>query len=41
MKKIILIISFLFFCGAAFSDGHKVKFKDIKGYKKQFISMHI
>ena len=40
MKKIILIISFILFSGAAFSDGHKVKFKDIKGYKKQFISMH-
>ena len=40
MKKIILIILFISFSGAAFSDGHKVKFKDIKGYKKQFISMH-
>ncbi len=40
MKKIILIISFLLFSSVAFSDGHKVKFKDIKGYKKQFISMH-
>ena len=40
MKKIILIISFILFSSTAFSDGHKVKFKDIKGYKKQFISMH-
>ena len=40
MKKIILIISFLLFSGTAFSDSHKTKFKDIKGYKKQYISMH-
>ena len=40
MKKIIFIISLLLFSSTAFSDGHKVKFKDIKGYKKQFISMH-
>ena len=39
MKKIILIISLLFFSSTAFSDSHKTKFKDIKGYKKQFISM--
>ena len=40
MKKIIFIISLLLFSSTAFSDSHKVKFKDIKGYKKQFISMH-
>ena len=40
MKKIILIILLILFSSTAFSDSHKVKFKDIKGYKKQFISMH-
>ena len=41
MKKLlILIIFFSFNCTPSFSDGHKTKFKDIKGFKKQFISMH-
>ena len=39
-KLLILIILFLFNCIPSFSDGHKIKFKDIKGFKKQFISMH-
>ena len=40
MKKILLTISILFvFSGIAFSDNHKTNFKDIKGYKKQFLSM--
>ena len=40
MKKLISkIIIFLIFCNPSFSDGHKTKFKDIKGFKKQFISM--
>ena len=39
-KLLILIILFLFNCIPSFSDGHKTKFKDIKGFKKQFISMH-
>ena len=41
MKKLlILIILFSFNCIPSFSNGHKTKFKDIKGFKKQFISMH-
>ena len=41
MKKILLIIILLsFYCSTSFSDAHKTKFKDIKGFKKQFISMH-
>ena len=39
-KLLILIILFSFNCIPSFSDGHKTKFKDIKGFKKQFISMH-
>ena len=40
MKKlIVLIIISLIYCNPSFSDGHKTKFKDIKGFKKQFISM--
>ena len=40
MKVIILIISISFFLiKVSFADQHKTKFKDIKGYKKQFISM--
>ena len=40
MKKLIsTIIIFLICCNNSFSDGHKTKFKDIKGFKKQFISM--
>ena len=38
LKKNIIIIS-LIYCNPSFSDGHKTKFKDIKGFKKQFISM--
>ena len=34
-----LLVIVLFYSSQCFSDGHKVKFKDIKGYKKQFISM--
>ena len=33
------LISFLFSTYLS-ADGHKTKFKDIKGFKKQFISMH-
>jgi hypothetical protein len=33
------LISFLFSTHLS-ADGHKTKFKDIKGFKKQFISMH-
>ena len=41
MKKLlILIILFSFNFNPSFSDGHKTKFKDITGFKKQFISMH-
>ena len=40
MKKFIgIIIISLIYCNPSFSDGHKTKFKDIKGFKKQFISM--
>ena len=41
MKKFtVIIFIFLIYCNSSFSDGHKTKFKDIKGFKKQFISMH-
>ena len=41
MKKFLLtIIIFSFYFTPSHSDGHKTKFKDIKGFKKQFISMH-
>ena len=40
MKKFtVIIFIFLIYCNSSFSDGHKTKFKDIKGFKKQFISM--
>ena len=40
MKKILSIVFIiLFYFNPSFSDNHKTKFKDIKGYKKQFISM--
>ena len=40
MKKLIgIIIVFSIYCNFSFSDDHKKKFKDIKGFKKQFISM--
>jgi hypothetical protein len=40
MKNFLgLLVIVLFYSSQCFSDGHKVKFKDIKGYKKQFISM--
>ena len=40
MKQLIgIIIIFSIYCNPSFSDGHKTKFKDIKGFKKQFISM--
>ena len=40
MKKILsILILILFFNTHCFSDNHKTNFKDIKGYKKQFISM--
>ena len=40
MKKILLVILIYFsFFGKVFSDNHKTNFKDIKGYKKQFLSM--
>ena len=41
MKKILtIVILFSFYCNVSFSDNHKTKFKDITGFKKQFISMH-
>ena len=41
MKKLLfVIIIFSFYFTPTYSDGHKTKFKDIKGFKKQFISMH-
>ena len=40
MKKFLSIIVFYFlFFGTSLSDQHKTNFKDIKGYKKQFLSM--
>ena len=40
MKKTLLIIFIYFsFFGIVFSDNHKTNFKDIKGYKEQFLSM--
>ena len=40
MKKLLfVIIIFSFYFTPIYSDGHKTKFKDIKGFKKQFISM--
>ena len=40
MKKILLTIFMVFlFSGSVLSDNHKTNFKDIKGYKKQFLSM--
>ena len=40
MKKFLSIIFFYFlFFGTSLSDQHKTNFKDIKGYKKQFLSM--
>ena len=40
MKKLTgIIIIFSIYCNSSFSDGHKTKFKDIRGFKKQFISM--
>ena len=40
MKNFLgLLLVVLFYSSQCFSDGHKVKFKDIKGFKKQFISM--
>ena len=40
MKNFLgLLVIVLFYSSQCFSDGHKVKFKDIKGFKKQFISM--
>ena len=40
IKILTIVILFSFYCNASFSDNHKTKFKDITGYKKQFISMH-
>ena len=37
--RIFLIILISIYCLPSFADGHKTKFKDIKGFKKQFISM--
>ena len=40
MKKFLILLIFVFFNSTiAWSDSHKTKFKDIKGFKKQFISM--
>ena len=38
-KTFYLIFTFFLFSTLAFSDNHKTNFKDIKGYKKQFLSM--
>ena len=40
IKILTIVILFSFYCNASFSDNHITKFKDITGYKKQFISMH-
>ncbi len=40
IKILTIVILFSFYCSASFSDNHKTKFKDITGFKKQFISMH-
>ena len=40
MKKFLILFIFVFFNSTiAWSDSHNTKFKDIKGFKKQFISM--
>uniref|UniRef100_UPI000AB7B2A8 hypothetical protein n=1 Tax=Pelagibacter ubique TaxID=198252 RepID=UPI000AB7B2A8 len=40
MKKLLILLIFVFFNSTiTWSDSHKTKFKDIKGFKKQFISM--
>ena len=40
MKKFLILLIFVFFNSTiTWSDSHKTKFKDIKGFKKQFISM--
>mgnify|MGYP006245581877 FL=1 len=40
MKQFLAtIIFFCIYISPSFSDSHKTKFKDIKGFKKQFISM--
>ena len=40
MKKFLILLIFVFFNSTiVWSDSHKTKFKDIKGFKKQFISM--
>ena len=38
--KIFLIILISIYFLPSFADDHKTNFKDIKGFKKQFISMH-
>ena len=40
-NKFLSFVIFIFFLssGTVFSDNHKTNFKDIKGYKKQFLSM--
>ena len=39
--KTILFVFFVYFSffGTVLSDNHKTSFRDIKGYKKQFLSM--
>ena len=40
MKNLLIIVfTFLLLSGQSFSDNHKKNFKDIKGYKKQFLSL--
>ena len=41
MKKIFyfLFLIFIFVSNFCFADQHKTKFKDIKGYKEQFLSL--
>ena len=42
MKLFLFIIyTFLFLINVSFADQHKTKFKDITGYKKQFLSMSL
>ena len=42
MKKFtVIIFIFLIYCNSSFSDGHKTKFKDIKGSTTQTIINHI
>jgi len=35
----LIILTILFFTNLTYADQHKTKFRDIKGYKEQFLSM--